>query len=183
MELNQNIFLLMLIFLLGSLYVLVIRKSRCRRLNTFQQTMKDFSVLEYPELKGTDFSVLSFMDTSLSPEHEWVIAYDKHGLRVMPAVWNGFTLILKKYRKPRFLESDRQLQENIRCTLCRADTTDQNEFIARSSITAARLNKEKKTLTVWTDECMKKFRYDDFDLCGSSQAENLTRFFTYLNVQ
>lgn len=81
----------------GVIFMIVMSARGKKSGGKAQERMKDFAIQEYPCLKGTSFSVINLLEDAVNAQHIWVVAYDKGGMRLIPATSNPFTQTLTKY--------------------------------------------------------------------------------------
>ena len=86
-----------IVIVFGVIFMIVMSARGKKAGGKAQDRMKDFAIQEYPCLKGTSFSVINLLEDAVNAQHIWVVAYDKGGMRLIPATSNPFTQTLTKY--------------------------------------------------------------------------------------
>lgn len=123
-----------------------------------QACMKNFVIQEYPCLESASFSVINLLENTVNAQHIWVVAYDKGGLRIIPATSNPFTQTLTRYEEEAL----------------------ENEYIPYSAITSVTVDESRKKIILQLGNIRKSFKYQMKDCFGAPQEETVKLFFQYL---
>lgn len=164
------------VIVFGIIFMIVMSARGKKSGGKAQDRMKDFAIQEYPCLKGTSFSVINLLEDAVNAQHIWVIAYDKGGMRIIPATSNPFTQTLTKYEDTLHFDLKKYLAAN----LLTGNKTDENEYIPYSAITSATVDESRKKVIIQIGEVKKSFKYQMKDCFGTPQEETLNLFFQYL---
>lgn len=141
------------------------------------RSWKEFAVQEYPCLQDASFSVINLLEDTLNAQHIWVVAYDKGGMRFIPAKSNPFTQTLAKYEDTTpFFDWKKQLAANLFV----GNKTEENEYIPYSAITRTEIDESSKKVVIHIGNIKKSFKYQLKDCFGAPQEEALNAFFQYL---
>ena len=161
----------------GVIFMIVMSARGKKSGGKAQERMKDFAIQEYPCLKGTSFSVINLLEDAVNAQHIWVVAYDKGGMRLIPATSNPFTQTLTKYEDTTpFFDWKKQLAANLFV----GTKTEENEYIPYSAVTSAVVDESRKKVVLQIGNVKKSFKYQTKDCFGAPQDETLNAFFRYL---
>lgn len=165
------------VIVFGIIFMIVMSARGNKSGGKAQDRMKDFAIQEYPCLKDAPFSVINLLEDAINAQHIWVVAYDKGGMRLIPATSNPFTQTLTKYEDmtPLF-DWKKQLAANLFV----GNKTEENEYIPYSAITSAVVDESRKKITLEMGNVKKTFKYQTKDCFGAPQDETLNAFFRYL---
>lgn len=165
------------VVVLGIIFMIVMSARGKKSGGKAQDRMKDFAIQEYPCLKDTPFSVINLLEDALNAQHIWVVAYDKGGMRLIPATSNPFTQTLTKYKDttPAF-----EWKKLIAANVFTGNKTEENEYIPYAAITSAVVDESHKKVVLQLGDVKKSFKYQSKDCFGAPQEETLNEFFRYL---
>lgn len=165
------------IVVLGIIFMIVMSARGKQSGGKAQDRMKEFAMQEYPCLKGAPFSVINLLEDAVNAQHIWVVAYDKGGMRLIPATSNPFTQVLTKYEDTTpFFDWKKQLAANLFV----GNKTEDNEYIPYSAITNVTVDESRKKVILQIGNAEKSFKYQMKDCFGAPQDETLNAFFRYL---
>ena len=165
------------VIVFGIIFMIVMSARGKKSGGKAQDRMKDFAIQEYPCLKDTSFSVINLLEDALNAQHIWVVAYDRGGMRVIPATSNPFTQTLTKFidTTPSF-DWKKQLAANLFV----GNKTEENEYIPYSAITSVTVDEKRKKVILEIGNVKKTFKYQMKDCFGAPQDETLNMFFRYI---
>ena len=166
-----------IVIVFGVIFMIVMSARGKKAGGKAQDRMKDFAIQEYPCLKGTSFSVINLLEDAVNAQHIWVVAYDKGGMRLIPATSNPFTQTLTKYEDttPLF-----DLKKQLAANRFVGNKTEENEYIPYSAVTSAVVDENRKKVVLQIGNVKKSFKYQMKDCFGAPQDETLNEFFRYL---
>ena len=89
-----------------------------------------------------------------------MVAYDKGGMRLIPATSNPFTQTLTKYEDTTpFFDWKKQLAANLFV----GNKTEENEYIPYSAVTSAVVDESRKKVVLQIGNVKKSFKYQTKD--------------------
>lgn len=168
-----------IVIIFGVIFMVVMSIRGSKSGGKAQERMRSFAIQEYPVLEQTDFSVINLLEDALNAQHIWVVAYDKGGMRLIPATSNPFNQTLTKYEDntPMF-DWKKQLAAN----LFTGNKTEKNEYIPFTAITEAKVDERSKKIILHIGTVTKSFKYQSKDCFGAPQEDALDKFFRYLKA-
>ncbi len=161
----------------GIIFMIVMSARGKKSGGKAQDRMKDFAIQEYPCLKDTSFSVINLLEDAVNAQHIWVVAYDRNGMRVIPATSNPLTQTLTKFIDTTpYFDWKKQLAANLFV----GNKTEENEYIPYSAITSVTVDEKHKKVILEIGNVKKTFKYQMKDCFGAPQDETLNMFFRYI---
>lgn len=164
------------IIVLGIIFMMIMSARGKKAGGKAQDRMKEFAIQEYPCLKGASFSVVNLLEDAINAQHIWVVAYDKEGMRLIPATSNPFSQTLTKYEATTFFDVKKYLAANLFV----GNKTEDSEYIPYSAITNATVDEKHQKVILHIGNIKKCFKYQTKDCFGTPQGETLNAFFQYL---
>ena len=161
----------------GVVFMLVMNKRGQQAGGKAQDAMRRLALQEYPCLEGKEFSVINLLEDAINAQHIWVIAYDKSGMRLIPAKSNPFTQTMEKY------EDDTPLfnwKKQLAAHLFVGNKTESNEYLPFAAVDKAEIDASAQKITLYLGGVRKGFKYQMKDCFGHPQQKELEIFFQYL---
>ena len=113
------------------------------------------------------------MEDAVNAQHIWVVAYDKGGMRLIPATSNPFTQTLTKYEDTTpFFDWKKQLAANLFV----GNKTEENEYIPYSAVTSAVVDESRKKVVLQIGNVKKSFKYQTKDFLELRRMKHSMRF-------
>ena len=167
------------VIVVGIIFMVVMSIRGSKSGGKAQERMRSFAIQEYPILRDTEFSVINLLEDALNAQHIWVVAYDRGGMRLIPAKSNPFNQTLTKYEDntPMF-DWKKQLAANLFV----GNKTEKNEYIPFTAITDAKVDERSKKIIFHIGTVTKTFKYQSKDCFGAPQEDALNAFFQYIRA-